>query len=287
MTASQEGAGTRTATNLFDLSGQVAFVTGAASGLGLAFAEVLADHGAHVVMTDVDGAGLDREAGRVAASGGRVETLVLDAGNGPAVSDAIGGVVARHGRLDTLFANAATSSGSGFGFNDGGRVENLDEDGWARVLRVNLTGAVLAIKHAVPHMARQGGGRIVVTSSIAGIQAEPLVGYAYAATKAAVNNVVRQAAAELAPRNILVNAIAPGPFMTNIGGGRLHREPQVVAKFASAVPLGRLGKPDEIKGIALLLASPAGSFITGAVIPVDGGATCVTGWGPEFAGHAS
>ena len=122
-------------------------------------------------------------------------------------------------------------------------------------------------------MKAQRSGRIIVTSSIGGIRAEPMVGYAYAATKAAVSNLVRQAALELAPYNVLINAIAPGPFLTNIGGGRLHREPETAQSFAEMVPLGRLARPDELKGLALLLASPASSFITGAVIPIDGGVT--------------
>jgi NAD(P)-dependent dehydrogenase (short-subunit alcohol dehydrogenase family) len=122
-------------------------------------------------------------------------------------------------------------------------------------------------------MKPRKSGSIVVTTSIAGIKAEHLVGYGYLAAKAALNNIVRQAALELARHNVRVNAIAPGPFLTNIGGGRLHREPDVVKKFTDMVPLGRLGNTDEIKGLALLLASPAGSFITGAVIPIDGGAT--------------
>jgi NAD(P)-dependent dehydrogenase (short-subunit alcohol dehydrogenase family) len=102
-----------------------------------------------------------------------------------------------------------------------------------------------------------------------------MVGFGYIASKAAVINVVRQAAVELAPWNIRVNAIAPGPFVTNIGGGRLHREPEVVKLFADMVPMGRLARTDEIKGLALLLASPAGSYLTGTVIPIDGGATAV------------
>jgi len=84
---------------------------------------------------------------------------------------------------------------------------------------------------------------------------------------------VRHAAVELAPYNVRVNAIAPGPFLTNIAGGRLHREPDIARRFAESVPLGRMAQPDEIKGLALLLASPAGSFITGTVIPIDGGVT--------------
>ena len=85
--------------------------------------------------------------------------------------------------------------------------------------------------------------------------------------------MVRHAAVDLAPYNVRVNAIAPGPFLTNIAGGRLHREPDAIAKFTAMVPMGRIAQPDEIKGLALLLASPAGSYITGAVIPIDGGTT--------------
>jgi NAD(P)-dependent dehydrogenase (short-subunit alcohol dehydrogenase family) len=122
-------------------------------------------------------------------------------------------------------------------------------------------------------MKRRRAGSIVVTTSIAGIKAESVVGYPYIATKAAMANVVRQAAVELAPYNIRVNAIAPGPFYTNIRDGVMFRDADVVRRFEEMVPLGRCAQTDEIKGLALLLASPAGSYITGAVIPVDGGTT--------------
>ena len=144
---------------------------------------------------------------------------------------------------------------------------------WQQVLQINLTSVFVTLRAAAERMKAQRSGRIVVTSSIAGIRGERMVGYAYAATKAAVNNLVRQAALELAPYDVTVNAIAPGPFLTNIGGGRLHREPEFVRKFAELVPMKRIARPDELKGLALLLASPASSYITGAVIPIDGGAT--------------
>jgi NAD(P)-dependent dehydrogenase (short-subunit alcohol dehydrogenase family) len=131
----------------------------------------------------------------------------------------------------------------------------------------------MTIRFAAAHMKRQRSGSIIATTSIAGTRSEPLVGYGYVAAKAAVGNIVRHAAVDLAAYNVRVNAIAPGPFLTNIAGGRLHRDPDVVKKFAGPVPMGRLGHPDEMKGLALLLASPAGSFITGTVIPIDGGAT--------------
>jgi NAD(P)-dependent dehydrogenase (short-subunit alcohol dehydrogenase family) len=149
----------------------------------------------------------------------------------------------------------------------------VDQAAWQRVLDVNLTAQLNTMKFAAPHMKAQGGGRIVATASVAGLRSERMVAYAYAATKAALINVVRHAAMELAPHNVLVNAIAPGPFATNIAGGRMRREPEIARQFAALVPLGRVAATDEIKGLALLLASPAGSFITGAVIPIDGGIT--------------
>src|SRR5215510_13378416 len=142
-----------------------------------------------------------------------------------------------------------------------------------RAIELNLTATFMTIRFAAAQMKRRRTGSIVATASIAGLRADPLVGYGYVAAKAAVANIVRQAAVDLAPHNVRVNAIAPGPFLTNIAGGRMHREPEVAKKFASHVPLGRIAQPDEIKGLALLLASPAGSFITGAVIPIDGGAS--------------
>jgi NAD(P)-dependent dehydrogenase (short-subunit alcohol dehydrogenase family) len=125
---------------------------------------------------------------------------------------------------------------------------------------------------AARHMIPKKYGRIVVVASIAGLMAEPNVGYPYAATKAAVVNLVRQSAVELARHNVLVNGIAPGPFRTNISGGRIN-DPEVARYFEAMVPMARIAEPDEIKGLALLLASPASSYLTGITIPIDGGAT--------------
>jgi NAD(P)-dependent dehydrogenase (short-subunit alcohol dehydrogenase family) len=258
---------------LFDVTDHVAFVTGAASGLGLAFAEVMAVNGAKVTLTDIDPAALEEHTSRLQAAGCEVDSVVLDIGDTDALHGAINATAARYGRLDAVFANAGISAGPGFAVNETGLLENIDVANFQRVLDINLTATMLTMKFAVPHMKRRCYGAIVATTSIAGIAAEPLVGYAYAATKAAVGNVVRQAAIELAPHNVRVNAIAPGPFFTNIGNGRLHREPGLVKAFSEMVPMGRLAQPDEIKGLALLLASPAGSYLTGTVIPIDGGTT--------------
>jgi len=261
--------------DLFDVRGHVAVVTGAASGLGLAYVEVLAENGATVIMVDLNNVELTKHAVRLAAAGYAVEPATLDVADIDALRAAIDDAARRHGRLDILFANAGISAGPGTLMTDAGAIDRFDPSLFRRALDVNLTATVMAMRFAVPHMKARASGSIVATASIAGIRSEPMVGYGYIASKAAVINVVRQAAVELAPWNIRVNAIAPGPFVTNIGGGRLHREPDVVKLFADMVPMGRLANTDEIKGLALLLASPAGSYLTGTIIPIDGGTTAV------------
>jgi len=260
---------------LFNVKGFVTFVTGAASGLGLAYAEIMAESGASVVLADIDEAEVNRHAARLASAGCTAEPAVVDVADTKALQAAIDGAAKKHGRLDVLFANAGISAGSGTLINPAGAIDQFDIEAYRRAIDINMTATLMAMRFAVPHMKARRSGSIIATASIAGIRAEPITGYGYVASKAAVINIVRQAAVELAPYNIRVNAIAPGPFLTNIGGGRLHREPEVVKLFADMVPLGRIANTDEIKGLALLLASPAGSYLTGTVIPIDGGATAV------------
>jgi len=260
------------ASDLFDIRGHVAIVTGAASGLGLAMTEILAEYGATVVMADVDAVRLQSEAKRIAAAGGRVETQPLDVTDTPALRAFIQGVAEYHGRLDIVFANAGTSSGAGFGFPGGTGIAEVKREVWEKILAVNLTSVFETVRLASVPMVRQKRGRIIVTASIAALGSEVHVGYPYIATKAAVANLVRQAAHELAPHNVLINAIAPGSFRTNIAGGKLN-DPAIAAVWAKNNPLGRIAEPGEIKGLALYLASPASSYMTGAVIPIDGGST--------------
>jgi NAD(P)-dependent dehydrogenase (short-subunit alcohol dehydrogenase family) len=259
--------------DLFDIKGHVAFVTGAASGLGRAYAEVMAENGARVVLADMDREGVEHVASRLEAKRCAVEAAVLDIGDAAALGAAIDRAVESYGRLDIMFANAGGSAGPGFELVSTGTIDETDLAAFDRSMQINLRATFLTIRLAAAHMKKQKSGSIIATTSIAGTRSEPLVGYGYVAAKAAINNIVRHAAVDLAPYNVRVNAIAPGPFLTNIAGGRLHREPEAVKKFTAMVPMGRIAQPDEIKGLALLLASPAGSFITGTVIPIDGGTT--------------
>jgi NAD(P)-dependent dehydrogenase (short-subunit alcohol dehydrogenase family) len=257
------------AEKLFDVTGTVAVVTGAASGLGAAIADVLAVNGARVVLADVDAARVQEVAASLKAQGCSVEVETVDIGDFAALDAMMAGVAARHGRLDAVFANAATSAGPGYGSPDG-TIENASLERWEQSMRVNLTGTFATVRSAARIMKAQRHGSIIVTASIAALKTSPLPAYAYHAAKAGVAQVVRVAAKELGPYNVRINAIAPGPFMTNFANGRL-RDPVAIEKFVATVPLGRMGKPEEIKGLALLLASPASSYINGAVIPIDGG----------------
>jgi NAD(P)-dependent dehydrogenase (short-subunit alcohol dehydrogenase family) len=250
---------------LFDVRGRRALVTGAASGLGLAVAEVLADCGARVTLADVEGEQLAAVAAELT---GDVRTAVVDVSDDDAVRSAFAEAVAAHGGLDIVFANAGLAAVPGYANPGGQELHTVAEEDWRRVLDVNLDGVLNTLRAAAGVMKPQRSGRIVVTASTAGLRADPMVCYGYIASKAAVVNIARQAALELAPHGVHVNVIAPGPIKTRIGGGVT---PESERQWSALVPLGRMGEPEELKGLALLLASPAASFITGAVITIDGG----------------
>jgi NAD(P)-dependent dehydrogenase (short-subunit alcohol dehydrogenase family) len=250
--------------DLFDVEGARVVVTGAASGLGLAMAEVMAEGGARVTLVDLDMDALEQVAARL---GGDVRTAQVDVSDAAAVERLFDEVVEEQGGVDVAFANAGISLEAGV-LDPAGGLEAFDRAKWDTVLGVNLNGVVFTLREAARHMKKQGSGRIIVTASTAGFGTDPMVGYSYSATKAAVIIIVRQAALELAKHGVHVNAIAPGPFRTNIGGDAAPIPPEA---WNDIVAIGRMAEPEELKGVALLLASPASSFMTGAVVPVDGG----------------
>jgi NAD(P)-dependent dehydrogenase (short-subunit alcohol dehydrogenase family) len=258
---------------LFDVRYARALVTGAASGLGFAIAEVLADCGARVTLSDVDIELLDSATASLAARGGSVRPYVADVTDEAQVQELFDDIVAAEDGVDVVFANAGIAAVPGFAVEGGQQIDTVERSVCDRVLGVNLDGILFTLRSAAAVMKGQGSGRIVVTSSIVGLKPEPVVCYGYVASKAAVLNVMRQAALELAPHGVLVNAICPGPFKgTRIGGGgTLDPDAETERMWASMVPLGRMAEAEELKGLALLLASPAASFITGSAIVIDGG----------------
>jgi NAD(P)-dependent dehydrogenase (short-subunit alcohol dehydrogenase family) len=186
-------------------------------------------------------------------------------------------VVDRFGCLDIVFGNAGIGGGAGFlgldgSANAGGEIGCVTDGLWDKVLAVNLSSVFATIQSSAFHMKKGTGGRIIITTSVASFRNQTWVGTPYMAAKAGAAHLVRQMALELARYNITVNAIAPGAFAANIGGGRMKLG-EVSQIMSKRIPLGRVAQPVEIKGLALFLASPASSFITGAEIPIDGGAS--------------
>lgn len=263
----------------FDVTGHGVVVTGGASGLGLAYGEVLAAHGGRVTLIDVDEAALAAEVARLQGDGLDVRGVVADVTDHAALDRAVDGAAGTYGRLDVAFANAGIDSGVGFvaGWAGSerprvpdGALERYGDDRWNRVIDVNLNGVFATARAAARHMRPRGYGRIVVTTSLAATKVEPVIGSAYMAAKAGARHLVRCLALELAADGITANAIAPGFFVTNIGGGHAH-DPELQAMVAKDVPMHRVGRPDDVKALALFLASPASEYVTGQEIVIDGG----------------
>lgn len=260
---------------MFDVSGKSVIVTGGASGLGRAYAEIMAENGARVCIFDIDQDGIDRTVEAIASGPGEVWGQQVDVSDRQAMADAFNRVAERNGRIDIVFANAGIDAGPGFLTPEGernpeGAIDAMDDSHWDKVIAVNLTAVYTTIKNAARHMKKTGGGRIIVTSSVAAQINEAIVGTPYMPAKAGVDHLVRNTAMELGRFGIHVNCISPGPFMTNIAGGRL-KNPADRKAFEEQSLIGRIGDPDDVKGLALYLASPASSYVTGAQFVIDGG----------------
>lgn len=258
---------------LFDVTGARVVVTGAASGLGFAMAEVLAECGARVTLADIDEERLAASTERLRTRGLDAHASIVDVGDEHAVQALFDAVIAEQGGVDVVFANAGLAAVPGFRSEGGQTLDTIERADWDHVLGVNLTGVMHTMRSAARAMKQQRGGRIVVTASNAGLRIEPMACYGYHASKAAVIQLVRAAALELAAHGILVNAVCPGPFYGTLIGGGVTEHPTEEMKqlWETLIPLGRMAHPDELKGVVLLLASPASSFITGSALVVDGG----------------
>jgi NAD(P)-dependent dehydrogenase (short-subunit alcohol dehydrogenase family) len=240
------------------LAGKVAFITGAASGIGKAIVQVLAAEGAHVIVSDINNDAGEIVAREIVAQGGSARFVPCDVADEASMESAIVEVVQREGKLNVMINNA------GIGLRQPAPAWQFGVEEWDRVLAVNLRGVFLGMKHTVPVMLRQGGGSIVNIASTAGLGGSPLLG-PYGAAKAGVIQLTQTAALELAKQNIRVNAVCPGWTDTAILG-EMQRDILV-----RQVPIGRIGEPSEIANLAVFLASDAASFITGSAYRVDGG----------------
>ncbi len=246
------------------LQGRVAVVTGAASGIGRATSQLFAREGARVVVFD-RAAEVEETAELIRKAGGEAVALSGDAGAEDDVKGAIDRAVAEYGGLDVVYANAGISGG-------GTPMQELDAAFWMEVLRINLIGPFLAIKHASPIMRTKGKGSIICTASVAGIRSGA-GGIPYSASKAGVINLVQTSANVLYGTGVRVNAICPGLIETGMTRPiyQMARAKGTDEKIGQLNPLKRGGEPTEIAGAALFLASDDSSYVNGQAIVVDGG----------------
>jgi 3-oxoacyl-[acyl-carrier protein] reductase len=250
------------------LAGRVAIVTGAASGIGLGIATVLRAEGAEVAVADLDARGADAAATRLSPDGGHALGIAVDVTAAADMARMAQAALDRWGRIDILAANA--------GIYPEIPLRELQVADLDHVMAVNVRGAVLATQACLPAMTSQNYGRIVLTSSITG-WVTGLPGYAhYGATKAAMIGLMRSAALELAGSGITINAVLPGNIRTP---GFESLGPEHASRMLNAIPLGRVGEPEDVGWAVRFLASPEAGFITGQTLVIDGGQVLPEGTG--------
>ncbi|HEY1243447.1 MAG TPA: SDR family NAD(P)-dependent oxidoreductase [Hyphomicrobiaceae bacterium] len=243
------------------LEGRIALVTGAASGIGRATARLFAEEGAHVYLTDVNGAGAETAAGEIVKAGHAATPITADVSLGQDVTGMFRAVEKGHGRLDVLVNNA--------GLNVRGDFRHLSDADWARIREVNLDGVVRVARDGFALLTASGRGSLINVASIMAHRGLRQL-TAYSATKGAVTALTRGLAVEYAPFGIRVNALCPG-FVHTALTARALKNPAIEKALVEATALRRLGRPEEIAKAALFLASDDASYITGAELAVDGG----------------
>jgi len=248
-----------------DFAGKVAVVTGAGKGLGRACAAVFAREGAAVAVVDLDLAAAAEVAAAIVARGGEALALAVDVASEEATCEMVERAARELGGIDVLVSNA--------GIQTYGSVVDTSLEVWQRTLAVNLTGVYLCARFCIPAMLARGGGAIVNVASVQGLATEPNLS-AYAASKGGVIALTRTMALDYARRNIRVNCLCPGAMDTpmSLESFALAADPWEARRAGDAMqPLGRLGRADEVAEVALFLAGPRASFVTGNVYTADGG----------------
>lgn len=250
------------------LEGRTALITAAGSGMGRASALQFAQHGAHVIVLDIDEAAAAAAAEAINSEGGSAEHVVVDLIDERAIAAAMAEIGERHDHLDVLFNHAGAPAAPGLEFTSAD---------WDRCMALNLRAPMLMTQAALPLLEKSEGASILFTASVSGLVASPFSPL-YSAAKGGVVLFMKSVAVSLGPKGIRANAICPGPTATpmlaTFFGGSSDEDPGVQERlqgYLSTLPLGRVGQPDEVADVALFLASDASSYLTGLAIPVDGG----------------
>lgn len=253
---------------LFDLKGKVALVTGATGGLGLAIAQAMADHGASVLASDLDPVLCARLVERIRRSGGVAHDLPADLSKVEGAAALAAAALAVYGRVDVLVCNAGMQGPAG-------PIGQASPADWQRVMGLNLRAAMELTTALLPKMAANPGSSVILMSSIAGLRGNKGIGL-YGLSKAALAQLARNLAVEWGPLGVRVNSISPGLIRTPLSASFIDN-PAAIERRLSLTPLRRVGEPQEIAGVAVMLASAAGGFITGHNLVVDGGTTISDG----------
>jgi NAD(P)-dependent dehydrogenase (short-subunit alcohol dehydrogenase family) len=249
-------------TELFDLRGQVALITGSSRGIGRAIAERMAEHGARVVISSRKQEACEAVAGAIRARGGEALVVPCNIGRKDGLRALVDRTVAEWGGIDTLVCNAAVNPY--FGPSSG-----IPDEAWDRIMGSNIRSNHWLCSMVLPGMAERGNGAVIIVSSIAGLRGTATLG-AYGISKAADMQLARNLAVEWGPRGIRANCIAPGLVRTDFARA-LWEDPDNLRRRTRDTPLRRIGEPDEIAGAAVFLAAPAGRFMTGQTMVIDGG----------------
>jgi NAD(P)-dependent dehydrogenase (short-subunit alcohol dehydrogenase family) len=248
----------------FDLTGQVAAVTGSSRGIGRSIAETMAGLGARVVVSSRKPEACEPVAKAIRQAGGDARVIPCNISRKEEVEGLVRGTLDAYGRIDILVCNAAINPVYG-------PMGDLTDEAFDKIMGVNVRSNLWLCNRVIPGMAERGGGAVIIVSSIAGLRGTEMIG-AYGISKAADFALARNLAVEWGPRNVRVNCIAPGLIRTDFARA-LWEDDKAVERRNRATPLRRIGAPEEIGGVAAFLASPAASFISGQVLVVDGGAT--------------
>ena len=251
-------------TSPFDLTGQVAVITGSSRGIGRSIAETMAQMGAKVVISSRKAEACEEAAAGIRKAGGDATVIACNISRKPEVEALVAKTIEKYGRLDCMVANAAVNPYFG-------PMTGLEDETFEKLMNSNVRSSLWLAKLSRPHMLKQGGGTVILISSIGGIRSGGNLG-GYGISKAADFGLARALASEWGVDNIRINCIAPGLIKTDFAKALWEDDKRRAAREAST-PLRRIGEPDDIGGVAAVLASKAAAFITGQIIVADGGMT--------------